>query len=117
LDGAVLSIDKDANANAYGATATPRAIFESRAGRPTAQVVSFRDELEEATATARANRGTDARPVVTTGHPSAPPPEASSTRAPVETAPIGGQPASTEPAPQQGFQPVGEGEVRTEQLN
>jgi lipid-binding SYLF domain-containing protein len=114
LDGAVLSIDKDANADAYGPTATPRAIFENRAGRPSSQVVSFRDTLEEATANARANRGTDARPVVTTGTPTAPPPVE---RAPVETAPIGGQPATTEPVPQQGFQPVQEGEIRTEPLN
>jgi len=79
-------------------------------------VVSFRDELEEATASARANRGTDARPVVTTGRPTAPPSPVPAAPATVETAPLNGQPA-TEPAPQQGFQPVGEGEVRTEQLN
>ena len=116
LDGAVLSIDHDANAAVYGPGATPRAIFEGRAGRPTAQVVSFRDELEEATASARANRGSDVRPVVTTGEPMAAPASAPSPPA-AETAPLGGQPAATEPAPQQGFQPVGEGEVRTEQLN
>lgn len=116
LDGAVLSIDHDANAAVYGPGATPRAIFEGRAGRPTAQVVSFRDELEEATASARANRGSDVRPVVTTGEPMAAPASAPSPPA-AETAPLGGQPAAAEPAPQQGFQPVGEGEVRTEQLN
>ncbi len=114
IDGAVLSIDKDANAAAYGATATPRAIFENRAGRPSSQVVAFRDELEEATSMARANRGTDGRPVVTTGTPTAPPPVE---HAPVQTAPINSQPATTEPAPQQGFQPVQDGEIRTEQLN
>ncbi|MFT4198946.1 MAG: lipid-binding SYLF domain-containing protein [Pseudoxanthomonas sp.] len=106
LDGAVLQIDKDANAASYGASATPRAIFESRAGRPSAAVVSFRDELEEATALARANRDGGATGTVTTGTPSAPP----------ATTPAAAQPATTEAVPQQGFQPVGEGEVRTEQL-
>lgn len=119
LDGAVLSIDNDDNVAAYGPTATPRAIFENRAGQPSSQIVSFRDELEEATAAARANRGTDARPVVTTGTPYAPPAPAQPAQAApqVQTAPVGAQPVTTEPAPQQGFQPVEEGEIRTEQLN
>ncbi|MET0809182.1 MAG: lipid-binding SYLF domain-containing protein, partial [Pseudoxanthomonas sp.] len=34
LDGAVLQIDDDANVAVYGSAATPRAIFESRAGLP-----------------------------------------------------------------------------------
>lgn len=121
LDGAVLSIDDDANVAAYGPGATPRAIFEGRTAHPSAQVVGFRDELEEATAAARAARGGDARPVVTTGTPSAPP--AAPAYPEAQTAPIGAgqpaqpQPAQPQPAPQQGFQPVGEGEIRTEQLN
>ena len=59
LDGAVLSIDDDANAAAYGRDTTPRMIFEGRAQPATTAVVDFRDLLEEATATARARRGTE----------------------------------------------------------
>ncbi|HUH89423.1 MAG TPA: lipid-binding SYLF domain-containing protein [Lysobacter sp.] len=58
LDGAVLSIDDAANQAVYGQGTTPRMIFEGRAGqRASDAVVSFRDQLEEATATARAARG------------------------------------------------------------
>jgi lipid-binding SYLF domain-containing protein len=58
LDGAVLSIDDAANQAVYGPGTTPRMIFEGRAGqRASDAVVSFRDQLEEATATARAARG------------------------------------------------------------
>lgn len=50
LDGAVLSIDHDANAAVYGRDTTARMIFEGRvAGAPDA-VVEFRDRLEEYTA-------------------------------------------------------------------
>ncbi|WP_222565429.1 lipid-binding SYLF domain-containing protein [Novilysobacter antarcticus] len=57
LDGAVLSIDDAANQNVYGGGTTPRMIFEDRAGqRASDAVVGFRDQLEEATATARAAR-------------------------------------------------------------
>ena len=64
LDGAVLSIDHDANQAVYGQDTTPRMIFEGRIGQqPSGAVVDFRDMLEEATATARARRGTDAPPV------------------------------------------------------
>lgn len=60
LDGAVLSIDDDANAAAYGRDITPRMIFEGRIPQqPSTAIVDFRDLLEEATATARARRGTD----------------------------------------------------------
>jgi lipid-binding SYLF domain-containing protein len=102
LDGAVLQIDRPANAAVYGADATPRAIFESRAGAPSNAVVGFRDELEEATAAARASRGGSARanaprPVVTAGAPVASP--------------------ATQTQPAQGFQPVEGGEVKTEPLN
>lgn len=60
LDGAVLTIDDEANEAVYGRDTTPRMIFEGRAlGAPSDAVVDFRDRLEEATARARANRGTD----------------------------------------------------------
>ena len=110
LDGAVLQIDDDANVAVYGSAATPRAIFESRAGAPSDAVVGFRDQLEEATAIARAARGDKpapttivassapmAAPVTVTGAPSVPPPQSTETRT-------------------QGFQPVAEGEIRSEPL-
>ncbi|WP_411833329.1 lipid-binding SYLF domain-containing protein [Pseudoxanthomonas mexicana] len=104
LDGAVLQIDDDANVAVYGASATPRAIFEGRAGAPSAAVVSFRDQLEEATDAARSARGT---------HGTAAPRAATPAQAPATPAP-----APVETVPQtQGFQPVGEGEVRTEPLD
>nr|WP_220481115.1 lipid-binding SYLF domain-containing protein [Lysobacter penaei] len=57
LDGAVLSIDDDANLAVYGSGTTPRMVFEGRAPQaPSDAVVAFRDQLEEATAFARANR-------------------------------------------------------------
>ncbi|MFT4257393.1 MAG: lipid-binding SYLF domain-containing protein [Pseudoxanthomonas sp.] len=105
LDGAVLQIDHEANAAVYGANATPRAIFESRTGAPSNAVVGFRDELEEATAIARANRGESARPaqpVVNTGAPVASPPPAG---------------AGAETQPTQGFQPVDDdGGIKSESL-
>ena len=59
LDGAVLSIDDASNQAAYGAGSTPRMIFESRSTQlPSADLVKVRDQLEEATALARSNRGT-----------------------------------------------------------
>ena len=118
LDGAVLQIDDDANVAVYGSAATPRAIFESRAGIPSDAVVGFRDQLEEATAIARAARrdepsepvGPMAAPVTVAG--------SSATQAEVSQA-EGSQsqpaPATTEAQPQ-GFQPVGEGEIRSEPL-
>ena len=112
LDGAVLQIDDDANVAVYGSAATPRAIFENRAGIPSDAVVGFRDQLEEATAIARAARrdepsepsGPMAAPVTVTGS-SAAQPEVSQQPAP----------ATTEAQPQ-GFQPVAEGEIRSEPL-
>ena len=97
IDGAVLSIDDAANEAAYGRDTTPRMVFEGRTqGRPSDAIVAFRDLLEEATATARARRGTDGRAVATAGTAQAPAPTAA--------------PATpVEPAPQQqpqGFQPV-----------
>ena len=96
LDGAVLSIDDAANQAVYGQGTTPRMIFEGRAAqRPSNAVVSFRDQLEEASAAARLARNdgavAPARPSVTT--------------APAEAATPQAQPI--EPAPQpQPFEPV-----------
>ena len=96
LDGAVLSIDDAANQAVYGQGTTPRMIFEGRAAqRPSNAVVSFRDQLEEASAAARLARNdgavAPARPAVTT--------------APAGTATPQAQPI--EPAPQpQPFEPV-----------
>ena len=52
LDGAVMQIDKKANAAVYGRDATSRMILEGRAAKPSDAVVSFRDKLEESTAKA-----------------------------------------------------------------
>ena len=121
LDGAILQIDDAADLNAYGSGSTPRMIFEGRATeQPSPDVVAFRDRLEEATYTARANRSESQPasappPARANGVPPAPPPAAPVQEA--STAPI--QPPGQTPAaaPQQGFQPVGEGEVRTESLD
>ena len=112
LDGAVLSIDDHANVAAYGNAATPRAIFESRAGAPSDAVVSFRDELEEATSAARAKRGTAGtttrapRPVVTAGAPIASPQAA---QADVS--------AAVETQAAQGFEPIETNPVKAEPLD
>lgn len=115
LDGAVLSIDDAANANAYG-NITPRAILENRQnaeakGGPSSDVVAFRDELEEATYAARNARSGGATPKVTGGTPVASP-IASPSTAVVPAQP----PAQVETQQAQGFQSVdGEG-VHTEPL-
>ena len=110
LDGAVLQIDDDANMAVYGSAATPRAIFEGRAGAPSSAVVGFRDQLEESASQARADRqpGTPVAAPVTVTAPATP---AAASTTPVTTT----APAQT--APTQGFQPVAEGEVRTETLD
>jgi lipid-binding SYLF domain-containing protein len=77
LDGAVLSIDDAANEAVYGRDTTPRMIFEGRVAMPpSTAVVDFRDRLEEATASARTNRGTSAqagpRPAAARSNPPAP---------------------------------------------
>jgi lipid-binding SYLF domain-containing protein len=105
LDGAVLQIDDDANVAVYGSAATPRAIFESRAGLPSDAVVGFRDQLEEATAIARAARG---------GTAPAASASVSTPAAPVTTTNAAAAPVA-EPQTQ-GFQPVAEGEIRSEPL-
>ena len=102
LDGAVLQIDDEANTAVYGSAATPRAIFESRAGQPSDAVVGFRDQLEEVTELARGNRGTGgAAPSAVTQAP-----------APAVAPVVVEAPAQT-----QGFEPVQDGEVRTEPLD
>jgi len=120
LDGAVLSIDDAANLDAYGQGITPRMILEGRlATAPSADVVAFRDRLEESTYAAREKRGTQggtvaasaprAQPVTVSGEPQ--PPAGND----AVTQPLQATPA--ENAPQQGFQPVSEGEIRTESLD
>ncbi|WP_312710902.1 YSC84-related protein [Stenotrophomonas sp.] len=119
LDGAVLQIDDAANLDAYGSNTTPRMVFEGRVGEPPSiDVVAFRDRLEEATYSAREKRGTagaapapaprSAAPAV--AERAAPAPAAGATTAPLQAVPA-------QPAPQQGFQPIGDGEVRTESLD
>jgi lipid-binding SYLF domain-containing protein len=119
LDGAVLSIDDAANQAVYGAGTTPRMIFERRTtGQPSSAVVDFRDRLEEATAIARANRGTDGRQVAGAARsgPALPPP------LPEQGAPNEGGAQSqglgqprNEPIPSS-FEPVDDGEIRAEPL-
>lgn len=108
LDGAVLSIDDEANQAVYGPGTTPRMIFEDRAANaPSTAIVDFRDQLEEATALARAARGTDAapRPVAPPAAtqpqqpaaPAAEPPPADPRPQPFET--VEDNPATVEPLP------------------
>ena len=108
LDGAVLQIDDDANVAVYGSAATPRAIFESRAGLPSDAVVGFRDQLEEATAAARVARGSGTAPVT-------PSPAAAAVTVPGSSAPQV-EPAATTVTQTQGFEPVSDGEIRSESL-
>lgn len=106
LDGAVLSIDDAANQAVYGRGTTPRMIFEDRvAQRPSDAVVDFRDRLEEATALARSERGTE------------PPPAAAPAAgaAPAGSLPL--PPPDSGDAMPQPFEPVGEGEIRSEPLD
>ncbi|HZW18885.1 MAG TPA: lipid-binding SYLF domain-containing protein [Luteimonas sp.] len=100
LDGAVLSIDDAANEAVYGLDTTPRMIFEGRAAQvPSTAVVNFRDQLEEATAAARATRGTDAASQPVANVPAAEP----------VTVPAQPDPAVAPPEPQpQPFEPVGD---------
>jgi lipid-binding SYLF domain-containing protein len=104
LDGAVLSIDDAANEAVYGRDTTPRMIFENRAGqRPSDAVVAFRDELEEATAAARAARRDDDAPSATaTAQATTPAVDTTATTTAEPTLP-----ATTVDAPQPGtFEPV-----------
>ena len=102
LDGAALQIDDQANQLAYGAGTTPRMIFEGRArSAPSTALVDFRDALEEATAAARAERGTTAN--VAVARPVPP------TAAVPANAPVAAEPA---PQPFQDAEPA----VKTEPL-
>lgn len=108
LDGAVLQIDNDANQAVYGPGTTPRMIFEGRANaQPSTPVVGFRDMLEEATATARARRGTEGNAAAHTAqNMNAPVAPAQPISAPVsQPAPAANPQSAPEPA-NQGFQPV-----------
>jgi len=103
LDGAVLAIDDAANQSVYGDGTTPRMIFEGRIGTPASNdIVAYRDSLEEATATARARRGATQTASARNPVPAPMPP-------PTTTAPVN----QAQPTP---FEPVQEGEVRTEAL-
>ncbi|MBJ6985176.1 lipid-binding SYLF domain-containing protein [Luteimonas sp. MC1750] len=115
LDGAVLSIDDAANEAAYGRDTTPRMIFEGRAnGQPSTPVVEFRDSLEEATALARANRGTEGTAARARTRVAATPAPAPAQGATVETSPIG---TGTTPAQGPGaFEPVDGTQVTSEPL-
>lgn len=119
LDGAVLQIDDAANLDAYGSNTTPRMVFEGRMGEaPSIDVVAFRDRLEEATYSAREKRGTAGSappPAARRAAPVAAPVAEQAPAAAATTAPL--QPTPAQPAAQQGFQSVGEGEVRTESLD
>ncbi len=65
LDGAVLSIDNNANEAVYGQDTTPRMIFEDRAAQPPSAVIaSFRERLGDASATAHASRQDGEAPAV-----------------------------------------------------
>jgi len=108
LDGAVLQIDNDANQLVYGANTTPRMIFEGRAPQaPSNAVVSFRDQLEEATAAARAARAGSA--ATTTTAPAAVPASGAS------TAPLSSGTAAPEAVPQP-FEPVEDNPATVEPL-
>ncbi|TKS55101.1 hypothetical protein E4582_10230 [Luteimonas yindakuii] len=114
LDGAVLSIDDQANQAVYGGGTTPRMIFENRTpSRASGAVVDFRDRLEESTAIARANRGTEGASQVVSQRAPAPRP-AADTGTQAQPQPL--DPARSEPAPS-AFEPVGESEIRAEPLD
>ena len=93
LAGAVLSIDDDANQAVYGAGTTPRMIFEGRTAQPASDaIVDVRDQLEEATASARYARGTaGANAQVQAG---------GAVTAPVQVAPPVGAPVQAPPQPE-----------------
>lgn len=111
LDGAVLSIDDAANQLVYGEGTTPRMIFEGRTRQqPADRIVDFRDALEEATATARARRGTAS----TRSNPAATPAAVgTSTSAAAQTQPLAPPGEEAKPAP---FEDVPADSVRSEPL-
>lgn len=117
LDGAVLQIDRDSQASIYGATTTPRMVFEGRSQViPPPPVVAFRDQLEEATHSARVARSSGSAAQAPSAAASTAPTSAATpgTAATTATAPVAA-PASG-PAPTQGFEPVEDSGTRTEPL-
>ena len=109
LDGAVLQVDRDAQARVYGPDTTPRMVLEGRAPAPSSSaVVAFRDSLEEATNNARSARADTA--------PAAPAPASApaQTQGTAPTAPAAV--ATGVPAPSRGFEPVEEPATKTEPL-
>jgi len=105
LDGAALKVDRDAQANVYGANTTPRMVLEGRAQTaPAPAVAAFRESLAEASHNAHAARS-DTAPLAPT-----PPPAQTQPMAPAQPAATGA------PAPTQGFEPVEEPATRTEPL-
>lgn len=115
LDGAALQIDDAANLAAYGPGTTPRMIFEGRLNeRPSSDVVAFRDRLEEATYSARQSRGTDGAATVPVRSQAAAPATVPAATGEATTAPL--QQGVAQPQ-SQGFQPVSEGEIRSESLD
>ena len=114
LDGAVLQIDRDAQTAVYGGSTTPRMVFEDRlATAPDSAVVAFRDQLEEATHSARVTRGAAGGAVAPVSGPVVVQAPGTTTSAipPAQPAPA----ATTGPAPSQGFEPVDD-TVRSEPL-
>ena len=112
LDGAVLQVDRDAQARVYGPDTTPRMVLEGRAPAPSSSaVVAFRDSLEEATNNARSARADTA--------PAAPAPASApaQTQGTAPTAPTAPAAVATGvPAPSRGFEPVEEPATKTEPL-
>ena len=95
LDGAVLSIDDGANQAVYGGGTTPRMIFEGRTAQPPSDaIVDVRDQLEEATASARFARGTDGRAGADTAARAG-----GAVTAPVQVAPPAAPPVQAPPQP------------------
>ncbi|WP_051322845.1 lipid-binding SYLF domain-containing protein [Luteimonas sp. J29] len=111
LDGAVLRIDHDANQVVYGPNVTPRMILEGRLPQPpSAAVVAFRDQLEEATAAARAARRSEgAGQAAPAAAPARPQPEPAG----ASTAPLLEPPADPQPRP---FEPVDDNPALVEPL-
>jgi lipid-binding SYLF domain-containing protein len=104
LDGAVLSIDDAADEAVYGRDTTPRMIFEGRVQqRPSDAIVEFRDRLEEASAAARAARGTTSAPTTpaapVNAQPAAPVVAPANAPQPTPFEPVQDNPATTEPLP------------------
>jgi len=74
LDGAALHIDDAANIQSYGPRTTARMIFENRFERsPSADLIAFRDRLEEASYSARNRRASDTASTPRTATTAAPP--------------------------------------------